>query len=726
MFIRLPWIVAQAGVILTVCIVVICVFSTFITSLSMSAIATNGKIMAGGPYYVVSRNLGVEIGGSVGVIFYLGTTMAASMYILGAVEALQTGFGMEGLFTFDKQIESLILAFLLTSIVNVGVKYVNLSATFFLSVVLLSIFSSLLGCFLYMGGVWGGDGIPSDANVSNDNVYPNWAPDKDTGITPTFFSLIGLFYPSVTGIMAGSNRSGVLANPGRDIPKGTMGAIVTTTTIYLVVVCLLGSLLSNEYLKDDKLAFASISWPPVLVNIGIVMSSVGACLQSLTGAPRLLAAIANDGVIPFLDVFKCPGDQNPTKAIWMTWFICSLPCLAGNLDFITPIVTMFFVMMYATVNLATFLLCVTKAPGFRPTFKYFSVYTAAIGVAWCLGLMFVISWYTALICLFLAACLYIYIASKHAERDWGDIGSGLMFKMVRTLLSNMKTNSISHPKNWRPQFMVLFSVNEDGHTQYTDMIRIAGYMKKGRGLISYVGTMQGDLMENTMYVENAERNLAQFLEDEGIRGFSRILVCEDRQQAFFTAIQTAGIGALVPNAIMTYWSDSWMNNMERIRIHVDSIKFTLSLKKALILYKKPQMKMETKGDTRSKGGAMVFENGTIDIWWVVHDGGLLLLIPYLLTLHEVWATCTLRLFAVTVQNEDCQEVFDLAASFLSSMRITADITVVPLGDVVMHNINESYAAMCATRTQYKAYLDSITTSVQEEKIRIRMRTEGKY
>lgn len=61
---------------------------TLLTSISMSAIATNGVVPAGGSYFMISRSLGPEFGGAVGVLFYLGTSVATSMYIIGAVEIL--------------------------------------------------------------------------------------------------------------------------------------------------------------------------------------------------------------------------------------------------------------------------------------------------------------------------------------------------------------------------------------------------------------------------------------------------------------------------------------------------------------------------------------------------------------------------------------------------------------------------------------------------------------
>ena len=76
LFLRLPWITAQAGVIHTSFIILICVASTMLTSLSLSAIATNGIVLNGGPYFMISRTLGREIGGAIGVLFYLGTSIA--------------------------------------------------------------------------------------------------------------------------------------------------------------------------------------------------------------------------------------------------------------------------------------------------------------------------------------------------------------------------------------------------------------------------------------------------------------------------------------------------------------------------------------------------------------------------------------------------------------------------------------------------------------------------
>lgn len=435
-FLRLPTITGQAGTVGATLIVFTCVFSTFVTSLSLSAIASNGTIQAGGPYYIISRTLGVEIGGALGILFYLGTTLGASMHVMGAVETMthrkkhayqndNLGLFLTLLDSCPPQVWSLLLMFVIARIVSVGSRYVTGAANFFLTTVGLSIVSILLGTILFAFGFYDGS-LSNEEREFNDNLMPNYRPDPKTGVTPTFWGLVAIFYPATTGIMAGTNRSSKLATPNQSIPIGTIGAIAVTTALYLFQVWLLGSVVSNEILIYNKLVLTAVAFPSrIVAKLGMVTSCVGAALQCMAGAPQLLGAIAADDAIPFLKfltrkkrrrgdgggakgtdgnvpappyMFQSGGSllglaplgestsldqgdgdrseaseksadiefENSKRAVWFTWAIASLGTLLGNIDHITPILTMFYLMMYGGINLCCFLLAWVDSPGFRP------------------------------------------------------------------------------------------------------------------------------------------------------------------------------------------------------------------------------------------------------------------------------------------------------------------------------------------------------------------------
>ena len=686
LFLRLPWITAQAGVWQATGVVGLCVLSTVITSLSLSAIATNGQVQAGGPYYIVSRNLGHEVGGAIGVIFYLGTTFASSMYVLGAVEAFQDGFNIPDA-SFQTQWIALLLSAALALIVAVGVKYVNMSAMFFLGVVMLSIFSLLLGALLVAAGVYNGslDELNlgnATAVVTGDNMHAAWEADKSTGDTPSFLWCIGLFYPSVTGIMAGSNRSGVLKDAKKSIPVGTMCAIALTSAIYITVIWLYGMTLSNRVLKEQYLIVTLVAWPhKIIVNFGIIMSCVGAALQCLTGAPRLLSAIAGDGTMPILRPFACQGHQEPVKAVLLTWVVASLPCLAGNLNMITPIITMFFLLMYATVNFSCFILTILKAPGWRPSFRVFSWHTALFGFLMCITLMVLISIVWSLCAFFLCFLVLFYIRKQQVEKDWGDSIAGIRFDIAREQLMELteKSTRIYHPKNWRPQLLVLLKLDEHGNPARSELLTFAAMLKKGRGLLMTLGLIKGNLCHDAKKVERFTECVRLHMREHTLEGFPHVLVYEDGvMEAMATALQATGCGALRPNTIVMgwpSWGDEPKADPKRCSELIEFVRKVNGSQKAVIMLKNGATLMEYMSKRADP-------SSTIDVWWIVHDGGLLLLLPHLLHRHRAWKGCSLRIFAVINEYTDGEEeiqAFKVRIElFLENIRIKAEVIPVNL------------------------------------------------
>ncbi|KAL5158778.1 Cation-chloride cotransporter 1 [Glycine soja] len=285
-YIRFSWIVGMAGIGETLLLVSLCGTCTFLTSISLSAIATNGAMKGGGPYYLIGRALGPEVGVSIGLCFFLGNAVAGALYVLGAVETFLKAVPSAGIFretvtqvngtaiaqpiespsSHDLQIYGIVLTILLCFIVFGGVKMINRVAPAFLIPVLFSVVCIFLGIFL------AGKDHPSEGitGLSSETFKENWSadyqktndagiPETDGSVTWNFNSLVGLFFPAVTGIMAGSNRSSSLRDTQQSIPVGTLAATLTTTSLYLVSLMLFGAVATREKLLTDSLIYKYVS-----------------------------------------------------------------------------------------------------------------------------------------------------------------------------------------------------------------------------------------------------------------------------------------------------------------------------------------------------------------------------------------------------------------------------------------------------------------------------------
>lgn len=398
LFVRLPWITGEAGIGMTLLILIICSSATFLTSLSMSAIATNGKIPTGGSYFMIARSLGPGFGGSVGTLYFLGLASSVSMYIIGAMETFIYGSGFQMIsFEMDLRFLSLIVLVFLWLINFIGMKYVTQFGIGFLGTLIISIICMYAGIF--SAGARS-DQLPDDiTGLSSDNFADNFYSNYSNGID--FQTLMAIFFPAVTGIMAGSNRSAEIANPSKSIPIGTICAVATTTIGYFSFILLFGAVAKREELIDNLQFVPTISWPtPHLVTASIVFSSIGAALQCLAGAPRILTSIALDEILPLEKA------KDFERALYFTSFIAGAIVCIGSLDMVAPIITMFYLLFYGCVNVACGLLSLQSNPSWRPSWPYYHWTTAFAGALLCFTIMVVISWWASLLSFLLAAVLY--------------------------------------------------------------------------------------------------------------------------------------------------------------------------------------------------------------------------------------------------------------------------------------------------------------------------------
>ncbi|XP_074555013.1 solute carrier family 12 member 6 [Halichoeres trimaculatus] len=813
LFLRLTWVVGTAGVLQALCIVFICCCCTMLTAISMSAIATNGVVPAGGAYFMISRSLGPEFGGAVGLCFYLGTTFAGAMYILGAIEILlmyiapkaaifeaKTPEGEGAAMLNNMRVYGSICLLLMSLLVFVGVKYVNKLASIFLACVIVSIVSIYIGalvsafkppnfpvCMLGNRTISGHDimdgqcaktilpvvtvhpaerpdtnltfsnenstmgptfdpslapppvektthlwrkfcegpelnascdkyfssnnfseieGIPGLASgIVSENLWSSYLSKGDVvekgsldssqeaypasmhqpyvfaDITTSFTLLVGIFFPSVTGIMAGSNRSGDLKDAQRSIPIGTILAILTTSLVYLSSVVLFGACIDGVVLRDKfgdsvkgNLVVGTLAWPsPWVIVIGSFFSTCGAGLQSLTGAPRLLQAIAKDNIIPFLRVFghgKANGE--PTWALLLTALIAELGILIASLDLVAPILTMFFLMCYLFVNLACGLQTLLRTPNWRPRFSYYHWTLSFLGMTICLALMFISSWYYAIVAMVIAGMIYKYIEYHGAEKEWGDGIRGLSLSAARYALLRLEEGP-PHTKNWRPQVLVLLKLDEDAHVKSPRLLTFASQLKAGKGL-TIVGTVvPGNFLQSYGEALAAEQTLKLLMEKEKVKGFCQCIVAQKPRDGISHMIQSSGLGGMKPNTVVMGWPQAWRQSEDpqAWKTFINTVRVTTAAHLALLVPKNISL-----FPTNSEPST----DGYIDVWWIVHDGGMLMLLPFLLRQHKVWRKCGMRIFTVAQMEDNSIQMKKDLATFLYHLRIEAEVEVVE-----MHN-----------------------------------------
>ncbi len=208
MFLRFGQVVGQSGIINALLIVLAAKTITTLTTLSLSAIATNTRVKGGGAYYLISRSLGVEFGGAIGVLFFSAQAISVAMYVIGFTEAFSETF---------PQWASHFTA--IATLVNLGTfmcVYIGAGWTIKVQYFILAILVAALGSF-YAGAI-----ADFDPEYLQANLSPKFAEGEN------LFTMFALFFPAVTGIMAGANMSGDLANPSKSIPRGTLLAIGVT------------------------------------------------------------------------------------------------------------------------------------------------------------------------------------------------------------------------------------------------------------------------------------------------------------------------------------------------------------------------------------------------------------------------------------------------------------------------------------------------------------------
>ncbi len=636
MFMRANFVVGQAGIIGAITILLIAKSITFTTSFSIAAISTNLRVRGGGSYFLISRVLGAEFGGAIGIALFFALALSVPFYILGFTEALVLSFPA---LTPHFLVIALTAAVILFTIAFFGAGWAIKTQYVIMSFLFLAIFAFLAGAI-------------QDFSIENfrQNLFPDYTsrnPADTLERSYSYWIIFAIYFPAVTGIDAGVNMSGDLKDPGLSIPKGTFAAVGIGFLVYLLQILLGGGAWSRADLVTkpfDLLQENAIFGWSILVVLGVIAATVSSALGSYLGAPRVLQAVSRDRIIRFLFYFAKgakKGDE-PQRALLLTFAITIAVLLwSGNqpggaaLNAVAAVITMFFLYSYGMINLAAFIEDYGDNPSFRPSFQYFHWSTALVGALGCLTVSFLVNWLAACIAVILIVLMLWYIKTRHLKARFGDARRGFVYQSFRDNLIRLERMA-EDPKNWRPNVIVFSGIPESREALTTYALWIAAR----RGIVYLANVMVGEFSELAPRRAGAMSQLSSFCQEKDIEAFPVVVAADDLEQGVTMLLQATTIGPVHPNLAIFGLTKQHQN----LSSFLNQLQTAQTLGKSILLLSGDHLPHPNPNFDKR-----------IDIWWRGQkNGDLMILVAYLLTENWEWGNAKIRILRM-VENEKGRE-----------------------------------------------------------------------
>ncbi|XP_034556817.1 solute carrier family 12 member 9 [Notolabrus celidotus] len=580
-FLRIGFLVGQSGLYQAIAMFLVAYFIISMTVLSVCAISTNGALDAGGAYYMISRALGPEFGGSIGIMFFFANVCGCALYVLGLVEAVMATFGIpeDGTITSPYQVlpsgywwsllygTAISLLCLLVCLIG---AHIYAKATFLIFLVVMFVLGTIFVSFfavrprtvtLPISAAFNGTGpgFPTTANFTGfkvdtllGNLYADYTVDYTTGNMMTFATVFAVMFNGCTGIMAGSNMSGELTNPSYSIPRGTITAVIFTFIIYNLLSVLVACSCDRILLQRDYSFLRDINiWNP-FVTVGVYSSTLSAAMSNLIGGSRILYALAKDDLFGKVlsPAKKTSHSGNPWMSVIISWFLVQLVLFSGKLNTIASIVTIFFLLVYAAVDLACLALEWASAPNFRPTFRYFTWHTCVLGIVGCAVMMFLINaiYASASIAFMLLLLLVIHYLSPTSS--WGYISQALIFHQVRKYLLMLDVRK-DHVKFWRPQVLLMVSNPRSsvGLITFINDIKKSGLYVLGHVQLGDLNTLPSDPLQSQY---DSWLSLVDHL---NIKAFVNLTLADSVRHGVQHLLFISGLGGMRPNTLVLGFYD---------------------------------------------------------------------------------------------------------------------------------------------------------------------------
>ncbi|KAI1375215.1 amino acid permease-domain-containing protein [Hypoxylon crocopeplum] len=547
MFLRFGSIMGRIGLLGMLGLLVIAYIVDFITTLSLSAIASNGEVKGGGAYYLISRSLGPEFGGSIGVLFYLAQVVNTSLNIVGLIDCLKLNLGPLVPHGYWESYGMQTCALIFCTGLSLAGRAIFVQASGVLIVILtlaiISIPISTVAKSPFKDDTIGIEFTGFSLQTMRSNLYPHADGPAYRGIE-TFRELFGILFSATSGIFAGASMSGDLRNPSKAIPKGTLWAMAATFVLYLVVILSIASSITHpSFLRDTNVISTMSVWSPVILA-GECATTFFSALMGIIGGAKLLQALGRDKLLPGLSVFgKGNKRDDPILAIFVTYLIAQV-ALFADLNQIATFISMGYQMTFFVMNLACFLLKIGSAPNFRPAFKFFSWHTAFAGSVLSAAAMFFIdeTYAASAICVLIFLFLLIHFLSP--PKHWGDVSQNLIYHQVRKYLLRLKPE---HIKFWRPQIILL--INDPRH--HTRLIQFCNSLKKGSlyilGHVIVTDDFNSGIHEAKLQQSAWTRYISEF---SRIKAFVQLTMSPTIEWGVRNLILSAGLGGMRPNIVI--------------------------------------------------------------------------------------------------------------------------------------------------------------------------------
>nr|XP_055063005.1 solute carrier family 12 member 2 isoform X1 [Misgurnus anguillicaudatus] len=826
LFIRMTWIVGQAGIAYACIIVLMATVVTSITGCSTSAIATNGFVRGGGAYYLISRSLGPEFGGSIGLIFAFANAVAVAMYVVGFAETVVELLSGADLVMLDEtndiRIVGTITVILLLGISVAGMEWEAKAQIFLLVILITAIFNYFIGSFIAIESKQKYGFFGYDAGIMAENFGPDFRGE-------TFFSVFSIFFPAATGILAGANISGDLADPQMAIPRGTLLAILITGLVYLGVAVSTGACIVRDAtgvesnatlsaainctdaacklgydftscrlttgqtestcdygLHNDFQVMSVVSGFSPLITAGIFSATLSSALASLVSAPKVFQALCKDNIYPGIAGFgKGYGKNNePLRGYFLTFAIALAFILIAELNVIAPIISNFFLASYALINFSVFHASLANSPGWRPSFKYYNMWVSLAGAILCCVVMFVINWWAALLTNVIVLSLYIYVSHKKPDVNWGSSTQALTYHQA--LAHSLQLCGMAdHIKTYRPQCLVMTGAPNCRPA----ILHLVHAFTKNVGLMVCGHVRISSRRPNIKDMNTEAFRYQRWLLNNNSKAFYTSVVSEDLRQGTQYLLQATGLGRLKPNTLVVGFKNDWrIGDMKDVETYISIIHDAFDYQygvvilrlaegldishiqgqdessamkdvvvsvdmnkdsdgdsskpssKATSLQNSPAVQKDEDDDGRSHSQPLLKKDkksptlplnvmdqqlldasqqfqkkqgkGTVDVWWLFDDGGLTLLIPYLITNKKKWKDCKIRVFIGGKINRIDHDRRAMA-TLLSKFRIDfSDITV--LGDINTKPKSEGLTEFAEMIEPYKLREDDMEQEAAEK------------